>query len=153
MTGATGPGGRHDTTGGKQMTDGDPAGTPPEDVRAELEGLYRDWFAALPGNDAAFFERTLADDWHYTNVTGEVRGKREYLEYIAPLPADTPPNRLLELTVRRFDPVVIVHGRYAVPELLAPPGMPETRFTAVWIRRDGRWSALTHHATGVPVTG
>jgi hypothetical protein len=120
-----------------------------DQLHAELTQIYADWFAAIPAHDRAFFERTLSDDWHYTNYFGQVRGKREYFEYIAPLPPETTPNRLTALTVRLFDPVVVVHGRYVVPLELAPPGGSETQFTAVWIRRNGRWVALAHHATTV----
>jgi hypothetical protein len=121
-----------------------------EQIHAELSKLYDEWFAAIPRQDHAFFERVLSDDWHYTNYFGEVRGKREYLTYIAPVAPDVPPNRLVELVVRPFEPIVIVHGLYVVSDEFAPPAGPETRFTAVWIRRDGELKALTHHATTVP---
>jgi hypothetical protein len=119
-------------------------------IRAELWNLYGDWFAAIPRQDHSFFERILSDDWHYTNYLGEVRGKGEYLAYIAPVGADVPPNRLVELIVRPFEPIVLVHGLYVVSDEFAPPAGPDTRFTAVWIRRDGEWKALAHHATTVP---
>ena len=121
-----------------------------EQIHADLSKLYEEWFAAIPGHDHAFFERVLSDDWHYTNILGEVRGKREYLSYIAPIASDVPPNRLVELVVRPFEPIVIVHGLYLVADEFAPPAGPSTRFTAVWIRVDGEWKALTHHATTVP---
>ncbi len=121
-----------------------------EQIHAELTELYARWFAAIPGHDYAFFERVLSDDWHYTNYFGEVRGKREYLTYIAPVGPDVPPNRLVELVVRPFDPIVITHGLYSVADEFAPPAGPDTRFTAVWIHRDGEWKALAHHATTVP---
>lgn len=121
-----------------------------EQIDAELRKLYEDWFLAIPRQDHSFFERVLSDDWHYTNYFGEVRGKREYLTYIAPVRADVPPNRLVELVVRPFMPIVIVHGLYMVSDEFAPPAGPDTRFTAVWERRDGKWKALAHHATTVP---
>ncbi len=120
-----------------------------ERIHAELWKLYGDWFAALPGQDNAFFERVLSDDWYYTNVLGEVRGKREYLTYIAPIGPEVPPNRLVELIVRPFEPIVLVHGLYVISDKAAPPGGSDTRFTAVWIRRGGEWKALAHHATSV----
>ncbi|MDQ2944170.1 MAG: nuclear transport factor 2 family protein [Candidatus Dormibacteraeota bacterium] len=121
-----------------------------EQIEKELRQLYEDWFLAIPRRNPSFFERILSDDWYYTNYVGEVRGKREYLEYIAPIDPNVPPNRLVELVVRPFDQFVIVHGRYVVSDKYAPPGGPDTRFTAVWVRRGGEWKALTHHATTVP---
>ena len=125
--------------------------TPSSDdqVYAEMRDLYQRWFAAIPGHNRAFFERTLADDWHYTNYLGEVRGKAEYLEYIVPVPSDSVANELVELKVRCYDSLAVVHGRYLVAEQFAPPGGPDTRFTAVWARRGEYWEALAHHATTV----
>jgi len=119
-------------------------------IHTELWKLYEDWFAAIPSHDSAFFDRTLSDDWHYTNVDAEVRGKREYLEYISPIDPRTPANRMVEMVVRPFAEIVIVHGVYEVAPEAAPPSGFGTRFTAVWIRRSGQWVALTHHATRMP---
>jgi hypothetical protein len=118
-------------------------------LQAEMWRLYEEWFSAIPGDDPSFFERVLADDWHYTNYYGEVRGKAEYLELIAPIGADARPNRMVELSVRPYDAVVLVHGLYVIAEPFAPAGGSSQRFTAVWIRRDGAWQALAHHATTV----
>jgi len=121
-----------------------------DQIQTELSKLYDDWFAAIPGHDSAFFERTLSPDWHYTNVDAEVRGKREYFEYISPIAPGSPSNRMVEMTVRPFRDIVLVNGLYEVPPDLASPSGSATRFTAVWVRRDGKWVALTHHATRVP---
>lgn len=116
-------------------------------LRQDLLGLYEQWFTALGQDDPSFFERTLADDWHYTDVRGTNRGKQDYLSYIAPLHSDVPVNRVLDLVVREFGDVVLVHGDYEVGEGFAPPEGSTTRFTAVWQHREGNWKALAHHAT------
>ena len=118
-----------------------------ESLHKELWGLYDEWFSALGREDASFFERTLADDWHYTDVRGVNRGKPEYVDYVAPIRSDVPVNRLVDLRVRPFGDVVLVHGDYEVGEEFAPPEGSTTRFTAVWQRQDGVWKALAHHAT------
>ena len=121
------------------------------EIRAELERLYAEWFTAIPRHDDEFFGRVLADDWVYTNIAGEVRGKLEYLDYIKQVPQDAPPNELLAFEVRLFGDIAIVHGDYAVTSAAA--GAPHlgsrTRFTAVWIRRGGPWQALTHHGSTI----
>ena len=119
----------------------------PESIRQELQELYEEWFTALGREDPSFFERTLSDDWHYTDVRGRNRGKQEYLEYIAPLRSDVPVNRVVDLLVRPFGDLVLVHGDYEVGEEFAPPEGSTTRFTALWQRGDGTWRALAHHAT------
>ena len=116
-------------------------------LRRDLLGLYEQWFTALGQDDPSFFERTLSDDWHYTDVRGTNRGKQEYLTYIAPLRSDVPVNRIVHLVVREFGDLVLVHGDYEVGEEFAPPEGSTTRFTAVWQHHDGDWKALAHHAT------
>lgn len=118
-----------------------------ETLREDLLGLYEEWFVALGREDPSFFERTLSDDWHYTDVRGTNRGKQEYLSYIAPLRSDVPVNRVVDLVVRPFGDLVLVHGDYEVGEEFAPPEGSTTRFTAVWQHQDGKWLALAHHAT------
>ena len=121
--------------------------TSTESIRQELLDLYAQWFAALGEEDQSFFERTLSDDWHYTDVRGTNRGKQEYLEYTAPIRSDVPVNRIVDLVVRPFGSLVLVHGDYEVGEAYAPPEGSTTRFTALWQHEDGRWRALAHHAT------
>ena len=76
-----------------------------EPLRQDLLRLYEEWFTALGQEDPSFFERTLSDDWHYTDVRGTNRGKQEYLTYIAPLRSDVPVNRVVDLVVRPFGDV------------------------------------------------
>lgn len=118
-----------------------------ESLRRELLEQYEQWFSALGQDDPSFFERTLSDDWHYTDVRGTNRGKQQYLEYIAPLRSDVPVNRVVDLVVREIGDVVLVHGDYEVGEKFALPEGSTTRFTAVWQHHDGHWTALAHHAT------
>ena len=56
-------------------------------------------------------------------------------------------NRIVDLVVREFGDLVLVHGDYEVGEEFAPPEGSTTRFTAVWQHQDGDWKALAHHAT------
>lgn len=114
--------------------------------------LYAEWFAALPARDAAVFERLISDDWVYTDIFGSVRGKPDYLGLLELIPADAPPNRMRELTARRFGDLAIVHGHYEVETVLldGTDASSSSRFTAVWIDRGGgEWQSLTHHATSI----
>lgn len=117
------------------------------EIREQLWQLYEEWFGALGSNDATFFEETLSEDWHYTDVRGKDRSKQDYIAYIAPIVADAPVNRMTSMVVRPFGSLALVHGSYEVVEVLAPPEGSTTRFTALWERRDGAWQALAHHAT------
>jgi ketosteroid isomerase-like protein len=120
------------------------------DIKKELEDLYGEWFAAGPRRDVETIGSLLSDDWIYTDIIGEVRTKEQYLA-LAPLIQPTHHSYLVELTVRPFGGFVIVHGNYVVEGVLEN-GRDEsanTRFTGVWVHRDGRWQNLTHHATPI----
>src|SRR3954454_22765542 len=92
-------------------------------LRGKFEELYERWFAAIPRHDDSFFHDVLDDDWVYTDTSGTVRGKTEYLPYIADVPPDAPPNDLLVLSLRVVGEVVLAYGEYAVASLAA--GAPE----------------------------
>jgi ketosteroid isomerase-like protein len=115
----------------------------------ELAAIFAQWLAAIP-DEPDFFERTLADDWVYVDVSGSVRRKADYIPSIKAVP----PGVRLELDalrVRLLGDVALVHGDYRVlghdrdgTETVMP-----TRFTAVWAHREGDWQALAHHATAI----
>ena len=60
-------------------------------------------------------------------------------------------HRMYELRVRLFGDVAIVHGHYEVGGKLTDGRdlSADTRFTANWIRREGGWQCLMHHATRI----
>jgi uncharacterized protein (TIGR02246 family) len=118
-------------------------------VRSEFVEVYRRWFEAIGTHDSSFFERHLAPDWVYVDVRGAVREKRSYIEYMV----KTPPTVRFEevdVEVRRFGDVAVVHGTYFIDRSRAGLGpSTTTRFTSVWTYTDGRWQARTHHGTTV----
>ena len=117
-----------------------------EQIREELQSLYRDWFKEVPPDeDSQFLKKILSEDWVYINYLGEVRGKGEYLEYIKPVPLSDRPKDVTDLKVRIFGDLVLVHGRYLAPGV--GKGGSILMFTGVWINRDGAWQDLAHHTT------
>jgi ketosteroid isomerase-like protein len=120
-----------------------------EEPDPDFRGVYEAWFRAVAGRDLVWFERVLAPEWLYVDVTGRVRTKEEYIRYVAELPEGV---ALLdpELSVRVIGEIALVQGRYRVERTLA--GLPPTsvyRVTAVWQRAGEGWQALAHHATAI----
>jgi uncharacterized protein (TIGR02246 family) len=115
----------------------------------ELTAVYRQWLAAIPG-EPDFFEHTLADDWVYVDVSGSVRGKADYIPYIKAAPSGVR-LELDALRVKLLGDVALVHGDYRVlgHEADGTETVMPTRFTAVWVHREGRWQALAHQSTAV----
>ncbi|MHB8669239.1 MAG: nuclear transport factor 2 family protein [Acidimicrobiales bacterium] len=120
------------------------------EAQREIEDIYNQWFAASPRKDVELIGSFLSDDWIYTDIVGEVRNKEQYLG-LAPLIQSTHSSHLVDLTLRSYEDFVIVHGNYLVKGVLTDGRdvSSNTRFTGVWVQRDGRWQNLTHHATSI----
>jgi ketosteroid isomerase-like protein len=123
------------------------ANTAEEQARAEIETIFKEWFKALPGQDVAFFERTLDDDWVYTNIDGKVLGKEDYKELLKVIPPDIS-IELVEVSVRLHGDIAIAIGAYTVTGMLedGTDVTSSSRFTSVWQRTEGSWRSLAHHA-------
>jgi ketosteroid isomerase-like protein len=121
-----------------------------EKARAEISALFTEWLARLGDEDQSFYERVLADEWVYTDITGTVRGKREYLPYIGSVSGQIS-SRLVELEPRLHGDIAVVTGRYEIEGSLVDGTdvSSSTRFTAVWQSTADGWRALAHHATRI----
>ena len=116
----------------------------PDDPTPVLITHYHDWFATLTQEGTGHLQTLLADEWLYTNYAGLVRGKTEYLDWVAGLSDPLTIVGPYDLLAKRYDNIALVLGGYRV--LREPdPSVLELRFTGVWIWRDGRWQCLLHH--------
>ena len=122
------------------------------DLGEHLAGLYRAWFAAITGDGVGDLGRLLADEWRYTNYDGMVRGKPEYLEWVAGQGPGVTFVGPYDLTVTRPGGLALVLGGYRVEDLPGG-GVLELRFTGLWEHRDGRWQCLVHHNSEVAREG
>lgn len=120
-------------------------------VESEIRELYGQWFRALPARDLAFFERTLADDWVYTDVYGTVRGKREYVDLVRTLVDANHDSRLVDVLVRPYGDVAVATGRYTVDGTFTSGHhvVQDSRFTAVWVRGEHGWRCVAHQANNI----
>jgi ketosteroid isomerase-like protein len=112
--------------------------------------LERDWNEAEMKRDAAWFERTLTED--YNGVDGSTGKAITKAENIAGIKTSTVDAASLSgLGVRMQGDVAVVTG------LTHNKGKNEKgvaydrkiRFTDVWVKRDGRWQVLSSHGTDV----
>jgi ketosteroid isomerase-like protein len=112
--------------------------------------LERDWNAAEMKRDAAWFERTLTDD--YTGVDGSTGKATTKAEDIAGIKTNTVDSANLSgLGVRMQGDVAVVTG------LTHNKGKNDKgvafdrkiRFTDVWVKRDGKWQVLSSHGSDV----
>ena len=119
-----------------------------DDPTAHLTGLYELWFDAIVSEGTGPLEDLLADGWVYTNYDGWVRGKRDYLDWVAEQGPGVTFVGPYDVTVSRPAGLALVLGGYRVEDL--PDGaVLELRFTGLWEHLDGRWQCLTHHNSEV----
>ena len=118
-------------------------------ARTEITSLFEAWLASFGSSDESFFEDVLDDDWTYTDIFGDVRGKREYIEYLRDEVPPTLVGRLVEIHARMLGDVALVTGLYVVEGALVDGTdiSSSSRFTAVWRRAGDGWQALAHQAT------
>lgn len=119
-----------------------------EQARAEIEAIFKEWFEALLSQDVAFFERTLDDNWVYTNIDGNVLGKEDYKKLLEIVSPDIT-IEFGEVDVRLHGDIAIAFGSYRVSGVLedGTDVTSSTRFTSAWQRVGCSWRSLAHHTT------
>lgn len=121
-------------------------------AEAELRELFASWLAAIPRHDADLIGELLADEWVYTDYLGTVRDRAAYLDMVKNVVGEGHQTNLVELTARLVrDDLALVTGRYTSRGVFTTGRVNEqdSRFTALWERRQGGWRALAHQATNV----
>lgn len=124
--------------------------TGPRDEEAvrEIVDLERQAKDAALHRDAAFSERTLAEDYVAISPLGQVIGKAETVaaRRTAQLRYDS--IEVSDMVVRLYGSTAVVtaradvHGKELGEEFSGP-----YRFTRVWVRRNGHWQTVSYQAT------
>ena len=117
---------------------------------AVLAYLERDWNQAEMKQDAAWFQRMLADD--YAGVdgrTGKVSTKAEDIAGFKTTTVDSA--RLSDLDVRLKGDTAVVTGmtHNKGKDDKGAAFDRKIRFTDVWVKRDGKWQVVSSHGTDV----
>ena len=104
--------------------------------REVLEGLNRDYIAAVQNSDVKRFGEILSDDFLNTNPDGSLVDKAGFLKQIAP-PAKIKDLACHDVHVRVMGDFAIIHARTSYSLLDGRAG--NGRYTDIWAKRDGRW--------------
>lgn len=134
------------------------AGPPPnpEQTRAEITALLANFLAPEQNNTRAAHELFWADDLVYTSSAGEVTNKAEILKSFD-RPAKAAPEKPAEpepvysaedVLVRPYGEMAALTFRLVARA--ADGKMQYYRNSGTFLRRDGRWQAITWQATRVP---
>jgi ketosteroid isomerase-like protein len=115
----------------------------------KLEQLEQQWTEAVRDHDVEKLERILGEE--FTLTTGrpgsEVRSRAEYLE-IARDRYAIESFEFAELDVCTYGHVAVVRSRYRQTGSMDGAERNQTYLmTDVWVRRAGRWQAVTRHVS------
>lgn len=109
---------------------------------AELRAAEQSLVDAERDGDIASLDRMLAEEFVATGATGVQTPKKDFIEWYSPkhykyMTAE-------ELDIRVYGSAAVVLGKCRQLNLNA--GEEEaTRFTDVWVKRDGRWLIVAEH--------
>lgn len=124
------------------------ASTAEDEVVREIVDLERQAKDAALHRDAAFVERTLADDYVAITPLGQVVTKADTVSArkTAQLRYDT--IEISDMVVRLYGNTAIVTARANVKGTeLGEEFSGPYRFTRVWVRRNGKWLTVSYQAT------
>jgi ketosteroid isomerase-like protein len=115
----------------------------------KLEQLEHQWVEAVRDRDLETLERVLGEE--FTLTTGrpgnEVRSRAEYMEIVRDRYV-IESFEFTELEVRTYGHVAIVRSRYRQTGSMDGAERNQTYLmTDVWVRRAGRWQAVTRHVS------
>jgi hypothetical protein len=119
-----------------------------EGVVREIVDLERQAKEAALHRDAAFSERTLAEDYVAISPLGQVIGKAETVaaRRTAQLRYDS--IEVTDMVVRLYGSTAVVTARADVRgKELGEEFSGPYRFTRVWVRRNGHWQTVSYQAT------
>lgn len=113
---------------------------------AAVVALENQWLSV---DDSATLEQILAPDFLHPVSTGDIIDKAQHIGFVAkhPRPASVHP-RFERLDVRVYGTTAIATGIVDAVQV-GKPGVRRTMFTDVFLKRAGRWQAVSAEETDV----
>ena len=122
------------------------AADPGDTDESTLRRMNGDYVRAFLASDVGRFRAMLADDFTGVLASGLVVDKAEFLRLAADHP-DARDLRLQDVTIRIYGDAGLVGA--AVAYRKADGAAVRTRYTAVFVRRDGHWAIVSVQWTRV----
>ena len=120
-------------------------------VEKELLKLQDQWAEARVKRDVPFLEKFYGKEFHINNIWGGDDSREDDIRNFAS--GDLKPEVVKdeEMKVSAYGDVGVVTGIEKLKGTYKNnPGEFTLRFTNIYVRRDGRWQIVLHHATMVP---
>lgn len=117
-------------------------------VEQVIMQVEQEWVDAYVKRDAATLARILATDFMDIDPEGKIQNKTEYIE-LARNPVGTFESITTEDTkVRVYGSTAVLTGRYVIKGTNREQG-EWFRYTAVYVKQQGRWRAVTLHSSAL----
>jgi uncharacterized protein (TIGR02246 family) len=132
----------------------DPA---PQGEAGAIRAAAKDYLAAMRRGDNATLRKIWTSEGDYVNAAGQSFKARELFRGPATNPSpnmENPDLRIPESSLRFITPDVAIEDGISVQETLPEGNVLTGRFTAVWVKRDGRWllDSLREAAAAAPLS-
>ena len=109
----------------------------------ELMKLNAKYDEAIMHGDTAALDRIFADEFIYTNPKCEVLGKKEQIAELTSGAGKLEEARSEDVRIRIYGETAVMTGRFTAKARSAgKTEMIDERYTAVWVRQDGRWQLV-----------
>ncbi len=109
-----------------------------------LDRLNADYIRSVQRSDVKRFDEILSDDFYCSNPDGSLVDRAAFLAQTAK-PVTISNLRAEDVLIRIMDDLAIIHARTAYTKADGSAG--GGRYTDVWVKRDGRWLAVSAHVT------
>ena len=118
------------------------ANASPEAER-ELAQANKEYDAAIMRGDVAVLERIFAEEFILTNWQCEVLNKQQQIAAVARGEAKLEDARSEDVRVRIYGETAVMTGRFTAQSTRDGKTVKINElYTAVWVRRDGRWQLV-----------
>ena len=109
-----------------------------------LSALNTDYISSVQHGDVKRFDEILAGEFYASNPDGSLVDRAGFLAQTAK-PVTIKGLKADQVMIRMFGDVAIIHGRttYTTAEGRVAQG----RYTDVWVKRGGKWLAVSAHVT------
>src|SRR5688572_30567120 len=120
----------------------------PTGPAAEIERLEREFGEALKRADWDAVERILHEDYYGTGGTGKTATRSDLVGRLRTGETRYEAYDLSEFRVRFLGDIAISNGKRAVKRLRKDEVLvADFRFTNIWVRENGQWREIAHHAS------
>lgn len=119
-------------------------------VEGAVMQMEREWAAAMIKGDTATLDRIVASDWVLTNPGGQMQTRADSMAELKSGALKFESSAAQDIAVRVFGDTAIATGRSVDKSTYKGKDVSgEYRWTDVFVKRDGRWQAVSTHVTKV----